>query len=79
MASATTLCKKIFNVKGLKVESCTLREDEFGAKHLDLGVWPTKGTECRYPIFTRNARRKDFLFEKAASGETLILDCFPFT
>lgn len=45
MVSAAMLCKKILNVKGLKVENCTFREDTDGVQRLDLEVRPTK--PCR--------------------------------
>lgn len=53
MVSATMLCKKILNVKGLKVENCTFREDTAGVQHLDLEVRPTRHAECRCPICHR--------------------------
>lgn len=53
MALATMICKKILNVKGLKVENCTFREDVAGVQHLDLEVRPTRHEECRCPICHR--------------------------
>lgn len=56
MVSAAMLCKKILNVKGLKVENCTFREDADGIQRLDLEVRPTKHAECRCPICHRKCR-----------------------
>ena len=77
MASATMLCKKILNVKGVKVENCTLRKDEFGVQHLDLDVRPTKHAECRCPVCHRKCPKEGFSVRKGREWRGLDFGSFP--
>lgn len=77
MVSATMLCNKILNVKGLKVENCTFREDIDGVQRLDLEVRPTKHAECRCPICHRKCPKDGFSVRENRGWRSLDFGAIP--